>query len=124
MKKLIIILCAFLATVGIISCGSSNTPSGVVKEYYKALSAGKYEKAVSMTTIQNQEDIKAYAQKLEGAGFKVSSYEILSEEIADDGENAVVEVKIATSTSDNPTPKEDNKKVRLKKMDGKWRIHL
>jgi len=124
MKKLIIILCAFVASLGLISCGSSNTPSGVVKEYYKALSAGKYEKAVSMTTMTDQENIKGYAQKLEGAGYKVSSYEILSEEIAEDGENAVVEVKITTSTKDEPTPKEETKRVRLKKMDGKWRIHL
>ena len=49
---------------------------------------------------------------------------ILSEEIAEDGENATVEVKIATSTTDEPTPKEETKKVRLKKMDDKWRIHL
>ena len=124
MKKLIIILCAFVASLGLISCGSSNTPSGVVKEYYKALSAGKYEKAVSMTTMTDQENIKGYAEKLESVGYKVSSYEILSETIADDGENAVVEVKIATSTTEEPTPKEETKKVRLKKMDGKWRIHL
>jgi len=124
MKKLIIILCAFVATLGMVSCSSSNTPSGVVKDYYKALSAGKYEKAVSMTTLTDQEDIKGYAQKLEGAGYKVSSYEILSEEIAEDGESAVVEVKISTSTTDEPTPKEETKKVRLKKVDGKWRIRL
>jgi len=124
MKKLIIVLCAFVATLGMLSCGSSNTPSGVVKSYYKALSAGQYEKAVAMTTMTDQENIKGYAQKLESVGYKVSSYDILSEEIAEDGENATVEVKIATSTTDEPTPKEETKKVRLKKMDGKWRIHL
>lgn len=91
MKKLVIALCAVVALFGMTSCGSSSSPSGVVKAYHDALKSGKYEKAVSCTVLTDQKDIEEYTAKLEGYQYKVLDYEILSETISDDGETAVVE---------------------------------
>lgn len=124
MKKLTVILCAVVAVFGLISCNNTSTPSGVVKAYHDALSHGKYEKAVTYTVLTDQEDINGYAKKLKDCEYKVLNYEILSEEISEDGETAVVEVKRTTSSTMNTTPEESTDKVRLKKVDGKWKIKI
>jgi hypothetical protein len=124
MKKLVIALCAMVALFGMTSCGSSSSPSGVVKAYHDALKSGKYEKAVSYTVLTDQKDIEEYAAKLEGYQYKVLDYEILSETISDDGETAVVEMKRTTTSKLNQEPKEVTDKVNLKKVDGKWKIRI
>ena len=106
------------------SCNSTSTPTGVVKAYHDALSAGNYDKAVTYTVLTDKEDIDGYAAKLKDYEFKVLSYEILSETISEDGESAVVEVKRTTSSSLSKEPKESTDKVNLKKVDGKWKIRI
>lgn len=124
MKKLTIILCALVAVFCLASCNSTSTPTGVVKAYHDALSAGNYDKAVTYTVLTDKEDIDGYAAKLKDYEFKVLSYEILSETISEDGESAVVEVKRTTSSSLSKEPKESTDKVNLKKVDGKWKIRI
>ena len=106
------------------SCNSASTPTGVVKAYYDALSSGNYEKAVSCTELTDQEDIDGYAKKLKDVEYKVLSYEVLSETVSEDGENAVVEVKKTATSSLNKDPKESTDKVKLTKVDGKWKIRI
>jgi hypothetical protein len=124
MKKLSVILCALVAVFCLASCNSTSTPTGVVKAYHDALSSGNYEKAVTYTTLTSQEDLDGYAKKLKDLEYKVLSYEVLSETISEDGENAVVEVKRTTTSSMNKEPKESTDKVKLSKVDGKWKINI
>jgi hypothetical protein len=124
MKKLSVILCALVAVFCLASCNSTSTPTGVVKAYHDALSSGNYEKAVTYTTLTSQEDLDGYAKKLKDLEYKVLSYEVLSETISEDGENAVVEVKRTTTSSMNKEPKESTDKVKLSKVDGKWKIKI
>ena len=92
--------------------------------YHKALSSGDYEKAVSYTVLTDKEDIDGYAAKLKDFEYKVVNYEILSETISEDGESAVVEVKRTTTSTMNKEPKESTDKVKLSKVDGKWKINI
>lgn len=124
MKKLSVILCALVAVFCLASCNSTSTPTGVVKAYHDALSSGDYEKAVTYTTLTSQEDLDGYAKKLKDFEYKVLSYEVLSETISEDGETAVVEVKRTTTSSMNKEPKESTDKVKLSKVDGKWKISI
>ena len=124
MKKLTVILCALVAVFCLASCNSTSTPTGVVKAYHDALSSGNYEKAVTYTTLTSQEDLDGYAKKLKDLEYKVLSYEVLSETISEDGETAVVEVKRTTTSSMNKEPKESTDKVKLSKVDGKWKIRI
>ncbi len=124
MKKLTVILCALVAVFCLASCNSTSTPTGVVKAYHDALSSGNYEKAVTYTTLTSQEDLDGYAKKLKDLEYKVLSYEVLSETISEDGETAVVEVKRTTTSSMNKEPKESTDKVKLSKVDGKWKISI
>ncbi|MBR4646477.1 MAG: DUF4878 domain-containing protein [Bacteroidales bacterium] len=124
MKKLSVILCALVAVFCLASCNSTSTPTGVVKAYHDALSSGDYEKAVTYTTLTSQEDLDGYAKKLKDFEYKVLSYEVLSETISEDGETAVVEVKRTTTNSMNKEPKETTDKVKLSKVDGKWKISI
>ena len=124
MKKMTVILCALVAVFCLASCNSTSTPTGVVKAYHDALSSGNYEKAVTYTTLTSQEDLDGYAKKLKDLEYKVLSYEVLSETISEDGENAVVEVKRTTTSSMNKEPKESTDKVKLSKVDGKWKIKI
>ncbi len=124
MKKLTVILCALVAVFCLASCNSTSTPTGVVKAYHQALSSGDYEKAVTYTELTTQEDLDGYAKKLKDYEYKVLSYEIISETISEDGESAVVEVKRTTTSSFNKEPKESTDKVKLSKVDGKWKINI
>ena len=124
MKKLTVILCALVAVFCLASCNSTSTPTGVVKAYHDALSSGNYDKAVTYTVLTDQEDLDGYAKKLKDFEYKVVNYEILSETISEDGESAVVEVKRTTTSSMNKEPKESTDKVKLSKVDGKWKINI
>ena len=123
MKKLFVILFAVAAVFGLASC-SSSSPSGTVKAYYKALQAGEYEKALSYTDITDQEEIQQQVAKFKSFDVKIIDFEILSENISEDGNTAVVEVKQSSTSAMNSNPEESVKKLELVKVDGKWKIHV
>ncbi len=124
MKKLNVILCALVVVFCLVTCNSASTPTSVVKSYLDALSSGDYEKAISYTELTDKEDIDGYAKKLKDVEYKVLSYEVLSETISEDGESAVVEVKKTATNTLNKNPKETTEKVKLSKVDGKWKIRI
>jgi len=106
----------------LVSCGSSS-PKDVTNSYYKALQKGDYEKALSYTTaVDDKDEIQKEIKKMEGLDVKIPEYEIVSEEISDDGQTAVVEVKYKFTSSFNSEPEESTNKVKLIKQDGKWKI--
>ena len=123
MKKIFVILFAVAAVFGLASC-SSSSPSGTVKAYYKALQAGEYEKALSYTDITDQEEIQQQVAKFKSFDVKIIDFEILSENISEDGNTAVVEVKQSSTSAMNSNPEESVKKLELVKVDGKWKIHV
>ena len=122
MKKLVVVLCALVAVLGMASCKSSS-PSDTVTAYFKALQACDYEKALSYTDISDQEEIQKQLEKFKTFDIKVVDFEILSEKISDDGKNAVVEVKSSQTSSFSSKPEENTKELKLVKVDGKWKIH-
>ena len=122
MKKIALFVSTIVLAVIFCACGSSSSPKAVVNDYYKALKNGDFEKALTYTTAKDEE-IQQQVKKLQDFKFKVSDYEILSENIAEDGENATVEVKYTASNAFKETPEEQTETVKLIKVDGKWKIN-
>jgi len=111
-----------IAALLMASCGSS-TPKDVTTSYYKALQKGDFEKALSYTTVVDDKDeIQKEIEKMKGLEIKIPEFEIVSEEISEDGQTAVVEVKYKFTSSFNSEPEESTNKVKLIKQDGKWKI--
>ncbi|MBQ3740132.1 MAG: DUF4878 domain-containing protein [Bacteroidales bacterium] len=122
MKKLFTIMSVVVVALLLVACGSSS-PKDVTNSYYKALQKGDYEKALSYTTaVDDKDEIQKEIKKMEGLDVKIPEYEIVSEEISDDGQTAVVEVKYKFTSSFNSEPEESTNKVKLIKQDGKWKI--
>ena len=122
MKKLLTIMSVVIAALLMASCGSPS-PKDVTNSYYKAIQKGDFEKALSYTTVEDNEEIKKDIEKMKGLEIKIPEYEIISEEISEDGQTAVVEVKYKFTSSFNSEPEETTKKVKLIKQDGKWKIN-
>lgn len=128
MKKLVqkLGLIAFAAIV-MAACGgsSSDSPSAVVKAYYKAAVAEDFmsvvefmdgsEKATAEEKKQMADFLSAMAKSFGG----VKTFEIQGEEISEDGTTATVQC-IQTSGKGQT----DVKTVKLQKVDGKWKIKL
>jgi len=121
MKKVFLFISMVVAVVLMVSC-SSPSPKDVTNDYYKAIQKGDFEKAMSYTTVSDSEEIKKEVEKIKGLDVKIPEYEIVSEEIAEDGNTAVVEVKYKFTSSFNSEPEESTNKVKLIKEDGKWKI--
>lgn len=122
MKKIIVILCAVAAVFCLASC-SSSSPSNVANAYYKALQKGDYEKALSYTDLTDQEEIQQQIAKFKAFDVKVTDFEVVSEEIAEDGNSATVCVSVTQTSSMDKEPKTKENKLQLVKVDGKWKIH-
>lgn len=133
MKKLLGII-AFVATALLtVSCGGGNTPKGVTEKAMEAMQAKDYDKFVEYVYISPKEgeDIegekKMLAGMLQSKGDKlyekkggIKSYEVISEEIDEKGETAVVKLKIEYGNGD---VKEDD--TKLKKDDkGNWKLEM
>lgn len=120
--KRILLFIGMIATAAIMFSCSSPTPKDVTSSYYKAIQKGDFEKAMGYTTVEDNEEIKKEVDKMKGLEIKISDFEIVSEEISDDGESAEVEVKYKFTSSFNSEPEESTNKVKLTKEDGKWKI--
>ncbi len=122
MKKIMFFVSALALVLLFNSCGSQS-PKDVVNDYYSALKKGDFEKAMTYTTLKDTAEIHQTVKKMQDFKYQVSDYEILSEEIAEDNENATVEVKYTASSAFKETPVEDTEKIKLVKEDGKWKIN-
>ena len=121
MKKTALFVSALLMVFAFSSC-SKTSPKDVVNDYYTALQKGDYEKALSYTNLTNSEEIQASIKKMQGMEYKISEFEILNEEIAEDGNSATVEVKYTYTISSRKDPKEKTDTLNLIQEDGKWII--
>ena len=121
MKRILLII-SIVATALILASCSSTSPKDVTNSYYKALQKGDFEKALTYTTVEHNEEVKKEVEKMKGLEVKIPEYEIVSEEISEDGQSAVVEVKYKFTSSFNSEPEESTNNVKLVKQDGKWKI--
>ncbi len=123
MKKLMTLLASAMIMILVSSC-CSNSPKSVVENYYKAIKAGDYEKALSYTEIgSDKEATAAFIEKVSGIEYKLDKYEVIDEVIALDGKTATVKVKISFSTNfGNETDLEEMESLEL--IDGEWKIKL
>ena len=114
------------------SCGSNNTPTKVVEKSIEYVQDKNYEAYVELIQIEEkggktvEEQKKQLVALLQGkldmtleSKQGLASCEILSEEIAEDGNTAVVKTKI--TYGDGST--DDQKFKLLKNEDGKWKLN-
>lgn len=128
MKKILGILSLVLVMCGFAACNSAtSSPENVVKAYYDAIQKGEVEKAVDLmhfkeepTQEQKDEIVATFNDKLAMVNNHhqgIAAVEVGEVEMAEDGEHAVVKIKI---TYGDEQTKEDTEKVV--KVDGKWFI--
>ncbi|MDR2009826.1 MAG: DUF4878 domain-containing protein [Bacteroidales bacterium] len=125
MKKLLsLLLCTVILSGLLVSCsGGGNTASDYASGYYEAMMKGDYKKAVKIMNPDKPEEAEMLVQKLEEigkAGYAVKKYEVVSEELAEDGESAKVDFKVLVVNKAGEEPKETNETLKVRKVDGKW----
>lgn len=133
MKKLLGLVAIVAAMFAITSCGGGgNTPKGVTEQFIKAIQEQDGEKMAELVYYKEGKAPSSDAEKQQAAAMMTSkasmtyqdngalkSYEILSEEISEDGNEAVVKTKIEFEK------KTDEDDVKLKKdADGNWKIDM
>ena len=132
MKKSVFgIIALVVMSVCFWSCGGGNTPSKVVEKSIEYVKAKNYEAYVDLIQIEEKKGKSVEEQKeqllalLQGKlgptldkNQGIASCEILSEEIAEDGNTAVVKAKI--TYGDGTT--DDQKFKLVKNADGDWRL--
>ena len=123
----------FVAVVALTlwSCGSANTPSAVAEKGVKCIQNADYEGYVNLLDLNESEGTDAEKEQLVALlrekGTKqmekkqgLKSYEVLSEEISEDGKSAKVEMKLVYGDGS-----EDTEKMKLVKNDnGDWKLTL
>lgn len=125
-KPLTLLACACALFIA----GCSKGPDAVALDYFETIKAGKLDEAYAKANCtddtakmicaalalgKGKEDMAKEMQKeMEGITFTVTDTKI-------DGDNAVVTIK-AEGTKGKKKGNEDAK-IKLKKVDGKWKIH-
>ncbi len=126
MKRILGVLTLVLVASALIfgcSKGKSSTPTDVVDKYHSLLKSGKIEKAMALTTASDEE-IKQQVEKYEGMKFELKSYEILSEEIAEDGKTAKVKVKTSFTSTMVEGVKDQESTLKLELIEGLWKVKI
>ncbi|MBO7646958.1 MAG: DUF4878 domain-containing protein [Bacteroidales bacterium] len=122
MKKIVFIVCTIVVALSMTSCKPS-TPSHAVDAFFEAMKAGDFEQALNYTDMKDQEKALKQIEMMKEIDFKVQDFEILSEKILDDGQNAVVKVRYTATSAFSKKPDENTNDYELVKVDGKWLIH-
>lgn len=124
MRKLALFVSAVILVFAFASCGKTTSPKDVANDYYAAMQKGDFEKALSYTDMTDSEEIQKYAGKMQSYALNISEYEIVKEEIAEDGNSATVEAKYTYTSEFNKNPEENTQTLDLIKKDGKWVITM
>ena len=133
MKKIMYSLFAAIIALFAVSCGGGgNSPADIQKSIYSQFQKGNYEKGVDIWFDNLDGDdsaqmggekaqmVKAFAEKTkEGMEKKggIKSFEIVEENISEDGESAIVTTKVVYGDGS-----EDMEKAKFVKVDGKWKL--
>ncbi|HIW43707.1 MAG TPA: DUF4878 domain-containing protein [Candidatus Prevotella stercoripullorum] len=133
MKKLFGFMVAVVAMLAMASCGGGgNSPKGVAEQFIKAVQQQDGKKMAELVYYEEGKEPKTDAEKDQLAAMmqskasttyanngELKSYEILSEEISEDGNEAVVNAKIEFEK------KTSEDKIKLKKdSGGDWKIDM
>lgn len=131
MKKFINCIVIAASALFFAACSGGNSPKGVAEEAVKCIQNGDYEGYVNLIYMEEKEGMDIEEQKKAVVGMiqskasttlakkgGITSYEILSETVADDGKTANVEMKIVYGNGD-----EKQEDMKMRKTDsGDWRI--
>ncbi|MFI3297195.1 MAG: DUF4878 domain-containing protein [bacterium] len=123
MKKLVYLFAVVAIMLSFSSCGSSNSPKGAAEEYMKLTMKGDFEKIMEISYFTDKiedEDRKMLAGLMASGAeskAKITSYKFVEEEIAEDGNSAVVTYQ---KTLDDGTELSEHVDVVL--IDGKWMV--
>ena len=132
MKKLFISMFVAVVALTLWSCGPANTPSAVAEEACKCMQNEDYEGYADLMDLKKSDDGKGVEKEQLAALLRekgtetmekkqgIKSYEVLSEEISEDGKSANVKMKIVYGNGD-----EDTQKMKLvKNDDGDWKLTM
>lgn len=131
MKQILHTIIAAALMLGIFAgCSATSSPRKVARDFYKAIEQADYERALSLTTLDQEADAEIYyaiMQKVNNSIAEkggIEKLEFISEEYAEveEGENPT-EATIATKvTYANGTEQEEYCDVVL--TDGKWLVDV
>lgn len=132
MKKLLGLVALVVAMFVVTACGGGNSPKGAAEKAMEAMKDRDAKTLVDMLynakedeTSQNEKDmaVAMFQEKMDKQYEKdggIKSYEVLSEQIAEDGNTAVVDVKIEYANG-----KTDEDKMKMKKnAKGEWKVDI
>lgn len=133
MKRFLYLSMMAVAMFVMASCSSADTPGKALKQYMEAAKDGNYEKFVDGIAFEDglsnekiKEQKQVWISLLKEKGDKefekkggLKDIEIISEEIAEDGNSAVVKFK---QTFGNGEVDEDTQ--AMVKKDGKWLMDI
>lgn len=131
MKRFINCIVIAASALFFAACSGGNSPKGVAEKAVKCIQNGDYEGYVNLIYMEEKEGMDIEEQKKAVVGMiqskasttlakkgGITSYEILSETVADDGKTANVEMKIVYGNGD-----EKQEDMKMRKTDsGDWRI--
>lgn len=131
MNKLFNIFAAFAIVLAMCACAGGNTPSAVAEKAVKCIQDKNVEGYVDLVYLPQKEGTSVEEQRQglvsllsakmvktldEKGGLK--SYDVIKEEIAEDGKTAVVDIKIVYGNGE-----EDTNSVKLiKDENGDWKL--
>jgi membrane-bound lytic murein transglycosylase B len=92
------------------ACSAANSPSAVVREYYRALEKNDAKALAKVTTSQTAAILSQFETKAQEHVVSLGAIKTVTEEI--DGDTAVV-----TVTFEN-----DEEQIDVIKVDGKWKV--
>ena len=130
-KKIIGFIAMAAIALVMAACGGDNSPKGVAEQAVKCIQDKDYEGYVDLMRITEKEGqdvaetkqgiadlLRSKAESTLDKKGGIKSYEVLSETVADDGNSAVVQIKV---TYGNGEEKTDDMKM-VKSDGGKWLI--
>lgn len=138
MKKLFLSMFVAVAALVLWSCGASNTPRGVAEKAVECLQNEDYDGYLDLVFLKGEDDkdydeakmkegkeqlaalLKEKGKKTMDKKGGIKSYEVVSEEISEDGNSAKVTMKTVYGDGS-----EDTSKMKLvKNSKGDWKISM
>lgn len=128
MKKcrfLLFALCAVLFA----ACGGPK-PSDTACKYLDCLKDGKYEDAAKLLKVTDDATAEETVQLCQKMGAVIAGeggidkYEVVSEEIAEDGQTAVVKINITYKEPKHTDANSDPVEFNMVKVDKKWYVDM
>jgi len=129
MRKTLIMLAVMLATALTFSSCGSNSPKGVVKQYFKCIKSGDVKGYLELSDmdeelrnaliekLEKSDELESMSEQIKERVKDLNDIEVVSEEIDDDSDNAEVKIKMELDGKD------DEGTIKLHKNDnGEWKV--